>query len=87
MRILLTKDEILDAYASEETAEFLSGSEGIAKAQFKKVADFLREKTIGAYGGNRIILDEDWQALQKEVNDVPNGWRDNNLVGEGSIYG
>ena len=37
--VLLTDEEILDAYATEESIEFLSGSRGIAKAQLKKVLD------------------------------------------------
>lgn len=31
------------------------------------VVEFLKKKTIPAWGGNRIILDEDWEALLKAV--------------------
>ena len=59
--VLLTDDEILDAYASEETAEFLSGSRGIAKAQLKKVGEIY--KSIESGYARRLFM----EALLKEV--------------------
>ena len=39
----------------------------VAKAQAKKMVALLKSKTIKAWGGNRIILSEDWEAILKEV--------------------
>ena len=41
--------------------------ERVAEAQYKKMVAFLESKTVKAYGGNVIILSEDWQDILKEV--------------------
>ena len=71
--ILLTVEETEQAFNAEWRVDFReplpssAARHGIAKAQLKKVVDLLRQKTIKAWGGNRIILIEDWKAILKEV--------------------
>ena len=75
--ILLTDEEIIRAiwefnYSSTNWEMFkeagLKGYEReIAKAQLEKMVEVLKDKTIRAWGGNRVILDEDWKAMLKEV--------------------
>ncbi len=40
---------------------------GVAKAQLKNVTTNL--KVIDCFGGNKLILAKDWQALLEEVNE------------------
>ena len=39
----------------------------LLEAQLKKMVEVLKDKTIKAWGGNRVILSEDWKAIIKEV--------------------
>ena len=74
--ILLTEDEILDAYASGETTEFLSGSRGIAKAQLKKVISWIKAQRKSENGDVMpskepkryfyLVSEESIEALLKE---------------------
>jgi len=73
--ILLTDEEIQNltghttSYEPKETQinYSLISVRKIAKEQLKKVIDQLKQKTVKAWGGNRIILSEDWEAILKEV--------------------
>ena len=71
--ILLADDELDDCYFNPPTTMFNEFQEWqgvnrhIAKTQLKKVVDFLKSKTVKAWGGNRVILSEDWEAIVKEV--------------------
>ncbi len=59
---LNTEDTVL-----EEDEDALDVMRKMLEAQLKKMVDLLKSKTIKAWGGNRIILSEDWEALLKEV--------------------
>lgn len=73
MNWMLTNKEILKAYASAETQEFLSGSRGVAKAQAKKLELWGREKCDNRRHGKRTYDRFDcpycMEQFLKEVND------------------
>lgn len=56
---LFGKNDVL-AYTRKPNAD-----EEIAKAQLKNAIEWLKEHTIEAYGGNRIILNKDWKEITK----------------------
>jgi len=47
-------------------------SKASANHAVKKVVEWLLAKKIDCYGGNALILSEDWQALKKLVEELDN---------------
>ena len=60
--ILLTDEEILACQSGSKTCD--DNSRRITNAQLKKVTEI---KVIDCYGGNKLILAKDWQALLEEI--------------------
>ena len=72
--ILLTDEQIRKILKEAMNAGQEYGDDGeplpercVAKVQYKKMVAFLKSKVVEAYGGNVIILKEDWEAITKEV--------------------
>lgn len=69
-QILLPDDEIANTIQDIECAfsvKVTATDRGIAQAQVNHLVKLLKDSTVEAWGGNRVILDEDWRALLEAV--------------------
>lgn len=66
--MLLNKHEILEIWRKAGDGHTWGEyAEALNKEQLKKVVEWLNNNTVKAWGGNRVILDEDLKALLKEI--------------------